>query len=62
MAQRAVSTTSYYDSTSSKFYTPYYTSLAKSDGNSGLGSEFDYTYGAKGYQGFGYGTYEAKQG
>ena len=62
-ASGAVYTTSYYDKTTGKYYTPYYTSEGKPDSSSGLGSEFDYTYGTKGYQYFGYGGYyQAKQG
>ena len=62
-ASGRVSTSSYYDSTSGKSYKPYYSGLNGYDGSSGLGSEYDYTYGAKGYQPFGYsGYYEAKQG
>ena len=58
-----VYTSYYYDTTSSKAYTPYYYGYGEADGSSGLGYEFDYTYGAKGYQYYGYGgTYEAKQG
>ncbi len=62
-ASGTVYTEGYYDKTTGKSYTPYYSGLGKSDGSSGLGSEYDYTYGAKGYQLFGYnGLYEAKQG
>ena len=55
-------TTDYYDATTSKSYTPRYYGLGETDGISGLGSEFDYTYGNSDYQYYGYGgTYEAKQ-
>ena len=48
--------------TGGKSHTPYYYAYGETDGSSGLGTEFDYTYGASGYQYFGYGgTYEAKQ-
>jgi len=62
-ASGTVSTNNYYDVTSSKSYTPYYTGIGSADGSNGMGSEFDYTYGARDYQYYGNGgLYEAKQG
>ncbi len=59
-ASGSVQTSSYYDTTSVQTYTPYYS--GSTDGSSGLGSEYDWTYGASGYQYYGGGgTYEAKQ-
>jgi hypothetical protein len=57
-----VYTTAYYDTTSNSTYTPYLTSIGQADGSKGLGSEYDYIYGVKGYQSFGNGLYEAQQG
>ncbi len=60
-ASGTVTVSSYYDATSAKSYTP--TSNGAADGTTGLGSESDYTSGAKGAVAFGVGgTYEAKQG
>jgi hypothetical protein len=57
-----VTTDDYYDASSGKAYTPYFYSLGEADGTSGLGSEYDYTDGANGYQLYGIGgKYEAKQ-
>ncbi len=60
-APGTVITSSYYDTTSSKYYTPAY----GTDGSNYLGSESDYIYGAEGWQQFGWSgssDHEAKEG
>lgn len=56
-----VTTSSYYDSYSNSTYTPLETFENKSDGSSGLNSEYDYIYNNGNSYNFGYGgKYEAK--
>ena len=53
----------YSDSTNGKHYQPWEDLQGRIPGTSGLGSEYDYTFGDKGFQAFGVGgAYEAKQG
>ena len=58
-----VNVTGYIDSADyNTLYTPYDRSLGKPSGSDGLGSEYDFTKGANGYQAFGQGgAFEARQ-
>ena len=57
-----VKVSSYSDTTSSAVLTPYHFGRSEASGSGGLGSEYDFTKGANGYQAFGQGgTFEARQ-